>query len=262
MEHNAPRSEHDDDGTHLRPQDAARRRLPSLGLSQSRSDLFATDNDPPPTPPYRLDASKSQEVIDRAHPPDYEREHKQDGQKSAHAHVRYPDDDGGELPRPSPRPGFNRAFSGVSSAGSDVEDDLEEDYDWSDDDDLLDQEAKFERTTGQRKKVRTGCGCGRIIIFFFSTLIGSTITAGLLVAAPILLRIYYLKPSRTEHRTYVTNTVSAWLFWAAANVLVSWYIAVLIDLIPHIVAFAVGTAWGTVSEQLKGRIEVYNATKG
>jgi hypothetical protein len=102
----------------------------------------------------------------------------------------------------------------------------------------------------------------RIVIFFFSTLIGSTITAGLLAAAPIILRIYYLKPHRTEHRAYVTDTVSAWLFWAAANVLVSWYIAVLIDLIPHIVAFAVDTVWGTVSEQLKSRIETYNATKG
>ncbi|KAG8733275.1 hypothetical protein FRC10_000328 [Ceratobasidium sp. 414] len=263
-EHDVPRSEHehtDSPGAHLSPQAAARRRLPSLGLSHSRTDLFAADNDPPPTPPYRLDASKSQEVIDRAHPPDYERDHKLDEQKGSPAHVHYPDEDGEELPKPA-RPSNLRTFSALSAAGSDAEDDLEEDYDWSDDDDLLDQEAKFERTTGQRKKVRTGCGCGRIIIFFFSTLIGSTITAGLLAAAPIVLRLYYLNPHRTEHRTYVTNTVSAWLFWAAANVLVSWYIAVLIDLIPHIVAFVVGTAWGTVSEQLKGRIEVYNATKG
>ncbi|QRW12748.1 transporter, small conductance mechanosensitive ion channel (MscS) family protein [Ceratobasidium sp. AG-Ba] len=269
-EHGSRRNSHDANAhsnadVHLRPQDAARRRLPSLGLSQSRSDLFEADNDPPPTPPYRLDASKSQEVIERAHPPDYEREHREHKHehKPSGAHVHYTEDDSGQHARPA-RPTPSRTFSAVSatSAGSDLEDDLEEDYNWSDDEDLLDQEAKFEQKTGQRKKVRTGCGIGRIIIFFFSTLIGSTITAGLLAVAPILLRIYYLKPHRTEHRTYVTNTVSAWLFWAAANVLISWYIAVLIDLIPHIIAFAVDTVWGTVSEQLKGRIEVYNATKG
>ncbi|KAF8608249.1 hypothetical protein BDV93DRAFT_519301 [Ceratobasidium sp. AG-I] len=251
------------DEEHLSPQDAARRRLPSLGLPASRTDLFSTDNDPPPTPPYRLDASKSQEVIDRAQPPDYDREHKEEHKPTPH--VRYQDEEEGEAPRPA-RPAPARAFSSMSGApssvGSDYDDDMEEEYDWSDEDDLLDEEAKFERTTGQRKRVRTGCGCTRIIIFFFSTLIGSTITAGLLAAAPIILRIYYLQPNRTEHRTYVTDTVSAWLFWAAANVLVSWYIAVLIDLVPHIIAFAVGTAWGTVSEQLKSRIEVYNATKG
>ncbi|QRW25467.1 mechanosensitive ion channel protein [Rhizoctonia solani] len=232
-------------------------RLPSLGMShQSRSDLFRTDEGPPPTPPYQLDVSKSQEVIERSQPPDYEREGKEK------PHVRIPD----EVARP-PRPAFHRGASSMSYApsvaGSDFDDDFEEEvYDWSDDDDLLEEEAKFERTTGQRKKVRTGCGFTRIVIFFFSTLIGSTITAGLLATAPILLRIYYLKPHRTEHRTYVTDTVSAWLFWAAANVLVSWYIAVLIDLVPHIIAFAVDTVWGTVSEQLKSRIETYNATKG
>ncbi|KAF8756592.1 Mechanosensitive ion channel [Rhizoctonia solani] len=223
---------------------------------QSRSDLFRTDEGPPPTPPYQLDVSKSQEVIERSQPPDYEREGKEK------PHVRIPD----EVARP-PRPAFHRGASSMSYApsvaGSDFDDDFEEEvYDWSDDDDLLEEEAKFERTTGQRKKVRTGCGFTRIVIFFFSTLIGSTITAGLLATAPILLRIYYLKPHRTEHRTYVTDTVSAWLFWAAANVLVSWYIAVLIDLVPHIIAFAVDTVWGTVSEQLKSRIETYNATKG
>ncbi|CAE6481603.1 unnamed protein product [Rhizoctonia solani] len=241
--------------TGLRPPQTMR---PShLGMShESRSDLFRTDEGPPPTPPYQLDVSKSQEIIERAQPPDYDRDIKE-----SKPHVRIPDD----VARP-PRPGFHRAASSLgyapSIASSDYDDDFNDEYDWSDDDDLLEEEAKFERTTGQRKKVRTGCGCTRIIIFFFSTLIGSTITAGLLVAAPIILRIYYLKPNRTEHRTYVTDTVSAWLFWAAANVLVSWYIAVLIDLIPHVIAFAVNTVWGTVSEQLKSKIETYNATKG
>ncbi|CAE6458333.1 unnamed protein product [Rhizoctonia solani] len=243
-----PQPEH---GANLRPPVSLR-----LGMShESRSDLFRTDDGPPSTPPYQLHVSKSQEVIEKAQPPDYE------NGKDGKPHVRIPED----ITRPT-RPAYHRAASSIGyapSVVSDFDDDLEEDqYDWSDDDDLLEEEAKFERTTGQRKKVRTGCGCTRIIIFFFSTLIGSTITAGLLAAAPIILRIYYLKPNRTEHRIYVTDTVSAWLFWAAANVLVSWYIAVLIDLIPHILAFAVDTVWGTVSEQLKSKIETYNATKG
>jgi hypothetical protein len=168
-EQDAPRSENERPEAGLRPQDAARLRLPSLGLSPSRTDLFATDNDPPPTPPYRLDASKSQEVIDRALPPDYDREHKHEHKP----HVRYPDDDGGGLPRPA-RPPNTREFSAMSSAasiaGSDYDDDIEEEYDWSDDDDLLDQEAKFERTTGQRKKVRTGCGCTRSVLVTASSL--------------------------------------------------------------------------------------------
>ncbi|CAE6475653.1 unnamed protein product [Rhizoctonia solani] len=245
------RPDGDEHGANLRPPGM---RLPHLGMShESRSDLFRTDEGPPPTPPYQLDVSKSQEVIERAQPPDYDR----DG-KEAKPHVRIPED----VARP-PRPGFHRAASSLSYAASITSDyEQDEEYAWSDDDDLLEEEAKFERTTGQRKKVRTGCSCTMIIIFFFSTLIGSTITAGLLVAAPIILRIYYLKPNRTEHRAYVTDTVSAWLFWAAANVLVSWYIAVLIDLIPHLIAFSVDTVWGTVSEQLKSKIETYNATKG
>lgn len=159
------------DEEHLRPQDVARCRLPSLGLPSSRTDLFSTDDGPPPTPPYQLDASKSQEVIDRALPPDYDREHKQEDKQP---HVRYPDEDGGELPRPV-RPAPAREFSNMSGAasiaGSDYEDDLEEKYHWSDEDDLLDEEAKFERTTGQRKRVRTGCGCTRSVssfLFFFS----------------------------------------------------------------------------------------------
>jgi hypothetical protein len=148
---------HDD--SNRRP--TAHLRLPHLGMShQSRSDLFATDNDPPPTPPYRIDASKSQEVIDRAQPPDYQHEHKDSGKP----HVRYPDEDGGALPRPI-RPTPSRAMSSLSNApstvGSDYDDDFEEEYNWSDDDDLLEEEAKFERTTGQRKKVRTGCGFTR-----------------------------------------------------------------------------------------------------
>lgn len=126
---------------------------PLLGMShQSRSDLFSTDPDAPPTPPYRIDASKSQEVIDRAEPPHYDL-------KGAKPHVRYPDTDA-RPPRPTP----NRTYSSMSTApsfASDVDEDIDEEYNWSDDDDLLEEEAKFELTTGQRKKVRTGCGCTR-----------------------------------------------------------------------------------------------------
>lgn len=80
---------------------------------------------------------------------------------------------------------------------------------------------------------------GRIATFFLSTLIGSTILSGLIAAVPIIMHFYYLKPHRNPHREYVTDNVSAWLFWLAANILISWYLAMIINIIPAIVTWFV-----------------------
>ncbi|KDQ12033.1 hypothetical protein BOTBODRAFT_34893 [Botryobasidium botryosum FD-172 SS1] len=138
----------------------------------------------------------------------------------------------------------------------------EELYDWSDEDDLVDEEAKFQNKIGAVKQKRKGWGFKRIIIFFFSTLIGSTILSAALVAIPVLLRVYYYQPHKDSRKGYVTDNVSAWLFWAAANVLLSWYLAMLIDIAPHITASFVGIVWGDISEAFKSKVEMYDVGKG
>jgi hypothetical protein len=66
----------------------------------------------------------------------------------------------------------------------------------------------------------------RILTLLFSSLIGSTFLAAILVAPGIILYFFWYKPSRTEFRHRVTLNVQAWLFWAAANLLISWCIVV------------------------------------
>ncbi|KAG8952510.1 hypothetical protein FRC04_004570 [Tulasnella sp. 424] len=182
--------------------------------------------------------------------------------------VHYPDTDGiGRLlhdaSRPTqtgmpPRPVPSRQSS---YAGSDMDEDEDEMYDWSDEEDLVDEEAKFHKSIGQGEKKR-GFGFFRFLTFFFSTLIGSTVLTGALVAAAICVRLFWLKPHWSEHREWVTDNIQAWLFWAAANVLVSWWLASIIDILPHIFSFLVVIVWGTLSENMKSKLELYQTGKG
>lgn len=95
----------------------------------------------------------------------------------------------------------------------------------------------------------------------FSSLIGSTALAGLLVAPAVLIYFFWYKPHQTEFRHKVTLNVQAWLFWAAANLIISWYLALLIDIVPSFVRFLISVSWGHVSEMIKSRIEMYNSVK-
>ena len=95
----------------------------------------------------------------------------------------------------------------------------------------------------------------------FSSLIGSTLIAALLVAPAILLDFFWYKKNPTEHRRFVTDNVEAWLFWAAANILISWYLAMAVDIIPAIVRFLISASWGHVSESVKNKIELYDSVK-
>ncbi len=66
--------------------------------------------------------------------------------------VHYPE----ELPQPLSGPRFEPEFrpaSRASSIATDEEDD-EEDYDWSGEEDLVDEEARFEQAMGVKKKER------------------------------------------------------------------------------------------------------------
>ncbi|KAI0704375.1 Mechanosensitive ion channel-domain-containing protein [Cytidiella melzeri] len=143
-----------------------------------------------------------------------------------------------------------------SLAGTDDEDG---DYDWSGEEDLVDQEAKFEQTMGVAKKSRWGFR--KFIAIAFGSLLGSTLVSGLVVAPALLIYFFWYKPHPSEHRRYVTDNVEAWLFWAGANITISWYLALIVDLFPAVVRFLVSGFWGHVSEGLKSNIEMYNSVK-
>jgi len=85
--------------------------------------------------------------------------------------------------------------------------------------------------------------------------------AGLLITAPILLHFYWYKNNPTESRRYTLNNIEAWLFWAAANLLVSWWLALIIDLVPVVFLTLISIGWGHISEGIKGSVELFNGIK-
>ena len=90
---------------------------------------------------------------------------------------------------------------------------------------------------------------------------GSTILSGLIITPALLVHFYWYKPHPDEHRRYVKDNVEAWLFWAAANLTISWYLALFIDIVPVVVNYALAIIWGHVSETVKTRTELYNSVK-
>ncbi|TFK56013.1 hypothetical protein OE88DRAFT_1621194 [Heliocybe sulcata] len=136
----------------------------------------------------------------------------------------------------------------------------EDNYDWSAEEDLVDEEAKFEAKMGTRK-IRKGWGPKRIFTLLFSTLLGSVFLAALLVTPPILLIFFWYKPHPTSERLYILQNVSAWLFWAASNLLVSWFLGFIVDLVPSVLTLAISIAWGHVSETIKSNLELYDSVK-
>lgn len=95
----------------------------------------------------------------------------------------------------------------------------------------------------------------------FSTLIGSTILTCLLVAPALIIHFVWYKPHPTAHRRYVKDNIEAWFFWIAANLLISWYLALIVDLAPIFVRGVIALFWGHVSENVKNKIELYNSVK-
>ena len=76
-----------------------------------------------------------------------------------------------------------------------------------------------------------------------------------------MIHFYWYKPNPTEHRKFVRDNVEAWLFWAAANVSISWALALIVDIIPGVIRFIISIAWGHVSEVIKSRLELYTSVK-
>ena len=60
----------------------------------------------------------------------------------------------------------------------------------------------------------------------------------------------------------MTDNVEAWLFWAAANFLVSWFLGFIIDIIPAIFTWSIFLVWGGITEAIKSRVEMYQSVKG
>ncbi|TFK43314.1 Mechanosensitive ion channel-domain-containing protein [Crucibulum laeve] len=185
------------------------------------------------------------------------------GNKSKLA-VHYPEDTkrSASLPLPS----FLRQDSAdiISSrpsslAGTDDED--SSDYDWSGEDDLVDQEANFEKQHMGIKTKPEGWGVKRILTLLFGTLLGSALLAGVFVTPAILIHFYWYKPHPTESRRYIKDNVQSWLFWAAANLVISWALAMIIDIVPVVTRLIISGVWGHVSEFVKTRMELYNSSK-
>lgn len=185
-------------------------------------------------------------------------------------------DDVGHEPQPTyfnTPPAFDSQVS--SAAGSDAEDE-DDDFDWSGDEDLEEEEAKFEKQAGIKPQSRyllwrlvpfLDCNCRvllilcRLFTFLFSTFIGSLLLAGILVTPALLVDFFWYKPHPTDDRRYVAQNVKAWLFWAATNVVISWTLAMIVDVIPVVTRMLISLSWGHVSEEVKTRIEWYNSIK-
>lgn len=101
----------------------------------------------------------------------------------------------------------------------------------------------------------------RYLAIIFGSLLGSAILSGVLITPAILVHFLWYKPHPDEHRTYVKDNLEAWLFWAAANLTISWYLALIIDVVPVFVRYLISAFWGHVSEGVKTKTELYNSVK-
>ena len=89
-------------------------------------------------------------------------------------------------------------------------------------------------------------------------------TASLFVAAALLVHFFYYENSGDSKsgRRYTTQNIEAWMFWAASNLVVSWCLAFIINIVPSVFTWTVFIAWGQISESMKTRVELYNSMKG
>ncbi|KAG2043217.1 Mechanosensitive ion channel-domain-containing protein [Suillus americanus] len=152
--------------------------------------------------------------------------------------------------------GFPKSDSRQSSDDEDEEDE----FDWSGDEDLNNEEAKFEKKMGVKIKPR-GWGIIRLVTLLFSSLIGSTFLAAVLITPALLVHFFWYKPHPTDYRHFVDINVEAWLFWAAANVVISWGLAMIVDIIPVIIRVVIAGTWGHVSETVRTKLELYASIK-
>jgi hypothetical protein len=101
----------------------------------------------------------------------------------------------------------------------------------------------------------------RLVTLLFSSLIGSTFLAAVLITPALLVHFFWYKPHPTQYRHFVDINIEAWLFWAAANVVISWGLAMTIDVLPAIIRVAIAVSWGHVSETVRTKLELYASIK-
>jgi hypothetical protein len=75
------------------------------------------------------------------------------------------------------------------------------------------------------------------------------------------LRVFWLNRNNTASREFIWEQIAAWVFWAAANLILSWYFAFLVNIIPIIIKDILAIVWGDVSETMKSRLELYASAK-
>lgn len=77
----------------------------------------------------------------------------------------------------------------------------------------------------------------------------------------LLVHFFWYKPHPTSYRHYVDQNIEAWLFWAAANVVISWGLAMIVDIVPSVTRILISISWGHVCEDVKSHIELYDSVK-
>lgn len=60
----------------------------------------------------------------------------------------------------------------------------------------------------------------------------------------------------------VVPSLTKMQLWNLRSGRISWYLAVVINILPHIVTWFVSVAWGTITESFKTRLGLYEAFKG
>lgn len=159
-----------------------------------------------------------------------------------------------------PATGSHLGFPKSDSRQSSDDEDEEDEFDWSGDEDLNNEEAKFEKKMGIKIK-SPGWGIIRLVTLLFSSLIGSTLLAAILITPALLVHFFWYKPHPTDYRHFVNINIEAWLFWAAANVVISWGLAMIIDIVPAIIRVVIAVTWGHVSETVRTKLELYASIK-
>ncbi|KAG2345149.1 hypothetical protein BDR05DRAFT_909272 [Suillus weaverae] len=159
-----------------------------------------------------------------------------------------------------PATGSYLGFPKSDSRQSSDDEDEEDEFDWSGDENLDNEEAKFEKKMGVKIKSR-GWGIIRLVTLLFSSLIGSTFLAAVLITPALLVHFFWYKPHPTDYRHFVDINIEAWLFWAAANVVISWGLAMIVDIVPAIIRVMIAVTWGHVSETVRTKLELYASIK-
>ncbi len=135
-------------------------------------------------------------------------------------------------------------------------------YDWSDEEDLVERTGKIQQKA-QLEERNPGVGSNKVInllscyVFRLTLNTGSFPSSFLPSSALSSLhafssRLHFsststgTKPHPTEYRTYVKDNIEAWLFWTAANLVISWGLAMIIDLFPVVLRYFIAAIWGHV----------------